>query len=44
MEFQVIALLILGLLFIAFGVFVLFLPEVKEKVKKMKGNKTHDLQ
>jgi hypothetical protein len=44
MEFQVIALLILGALFIAFGVLVLFLPEVKEKAKKMKGNKPHDLQ
>lgn len=44
MEFQVIALLILGALFIAFGVLVLFLPEVKEKTKKMKGNKPHDLQ
>jgi hypothetical protein len=44
MEFQVIALLILGLFFILFGVLVLFLPEVKEKAKKMKGNKPHGLQ
>jgi hypothetical protein len=44
MEFQIIALILLGLTFILFGVLILFLPEVKEKGKKLKGSIAHDKQ
>ena len=42
--FQIIALILLGLAFILFGVLILFLPEVKEKAKKVKGSNAHDKQ
>ena len=44
MEFQIIALILLGLAFILFCVLILFLPEVKEKAKKVKGSNAHDKQ
>ena len=32
MSFELIALLIIGIAFILFGIFVLFLPEVRERI------------
>lgn len=44
MDLQIIFLFVLGSSFILFGVLVLFLPEVKEKMKKVKGSNAHDKQ